>query len=441
MIPAWGDQCPRASLYLADRRILPQKPSILKRFHGATGPLLTPTGQADLDLRDGVVIRCKERQHRPGAAPGEAERASHGASDAVTPTLTFALAKVQHPAAGELPFRCEVSMVKAKLVSVIVLLLLFGTPLLASHGFRSVFYEDFEGISPPALPAGWVTVNANGDTGTWDTRTYGGYKGGPNCMRYFRDPYQGADDWFFTSGISVTAGQTYTLEFMYRASDAAFPEALSVFAGTAQNAGGMTIPLWSDPAITNTDFLEAVGGFVAPSSGTYYIGFHAESAVNMRRLYVDDLNLTVPETDLELRMGLTQELYQTGTLTYTLGDSIECMTYIVNNGSTPVVINEAFSVGSGGRKTYVDFEIEDPFGLPVTCLIYYSKMGPLEPHHFSALYPDSVSGKFIDLYEWHDFREVGLHTIRAHYRNYTDPFSTGAWMGELVSDPVVIELE
>jgi hypothetical protein len=77
----------------------------------------------------------------------------------------------------------------------------------------------------------------------------------------------------------------------------------------------------------------------------------------------------------------------------------------------------------------------------VDCIILYERMGPLEPHHFSALQPDSMSGKFLDLYVWYDFATPGEHTIQAFYRNYADPFGLGAWMGELASDPVVIMIE
>jgi hypothetical protein len=191
----------------------------------------------------------------------------------------------------------------------------------------------------------------------------------------------------------------------------------------------------------STDHVEVSAGFTVPASATYYLGFHAESPPGIYRLFVDDINLLGPEEDLELHLGLTQEFYQTGMLTYDLGDSIISMTYVYNNGPATVVLNSAFAVGGRIKVTQLGFVITDPFGQTLDRLPLFERMGPLEPQHFSALEPDSVAGKFLDLYEWYDFQAPGEHTIEAYYRNYADPFGLGAWMGELRSDPVVILIE
>ena len=108
-----------------------------------------------------------------------------------------------------------------------ILVLGLALPSFAGYGYRSVLFENFESISPPNLPSGWATVNANGDQGIWETRRYNGVKWGRNCIRYVRDPLTPANDWVFTSGVDLLVGEDYTLEFMYRASSASHPEAMT----------------------------------------------------------------------------------------------------------------------------------------------------------------------------------------------------------------------
>jgi hypothetical protein len=330
---------------------------------------------------------------------------------------------------------------KAHAFLIPVLLLCIASPSSAGYGFRAIMFEDFATVAPPAPPSGWSIVNANGDIGIWETREYGGVGWGPACIRYINDPSGSADDWAFTAGLSLTSGEQYTVEFMYRRSSAVHVEALSVFAGAGQDPMSMTIPVWTDPGITNSDFLGASGDFTVPASGTYYIGFHAESPAGIGRLYVDEVAVLVPEDRLELDLGLTQELYQTGTLIYSPGDTIECMTYVTNVGDSALVVNNAFAIGAGGKNAQLGFEITAPGDSVLKIINVYEAVFPLEVKHFSLLHPDSIMGKFIDLNEWYDMETPGEYTVEARYRNYSDPFGMSVWMGYLVSDPVIITIE
>jgi hypothetical protein len=140
-------------------------------------------------------------------------------------------------------------------------------------------------------------------------------------------------------------------------------------------------------------------------------------------------------------MGLTQELYQTPPLTYGVGDTIECMAYVANVGDSAFMVNNAFAIGAGGKDMQLEFEITAPGDSVLKIINIYELILPLEMEHFSLLYPDSTVGKFIDLDEWYDMETPGEYTIEARYRNYSDPFGMSAWMGYLVSDPVVIIVE
>ena len=197
---------------------------------------------------------------------------------------------------------------KVKVPSIVLLVSVFVLPSFAGYGLRSLLFEDFESAVPPALPSGWVAINVNGDLGVWGTRAYGGVRWHHPCVRYINDLYTSADDWLFTSGVGLVTGTQYTLEFMYRRSSSGHLEALSVFAGQAQDPTSMPVAIWSDLAIMNTDYLKAAADFTVPVTGTYYIGFHAESSPGVGRLYVDEIDILMPEDRLEVDMGLTQEL-------------------------------------------------------------------------------------------------------------------------------------
>jgi hypothetical protein len=325
----------------------------------------------------------------------------------------------------------------------VIAVLCSAMPLLAGMGLRSLLFEDFEGIVPPALPPGWLATNANGDQGIWETKSYGGVNWGRSCIRYVADPVSPgpADDWFFTSGVTLSAGVSHTLEFQYRCSSASHPEALGVYLGLAQDPGSMTGPIWSDGGIVNEDYQQASVGFSVGASGTYYIGFHAESLPGMMRLYVDDVSLLEPEYDLDLKMGMTKSLYEAGIPTYSAGDTIECFASIRNVGSGGTILYKELSLGEGVTDTQLGFDITGPDGLTVPFICKIEKKGPPGARHFVSVPVDSLIGKSLDLWGCYGFDLLGMYTIVAHFQNYSDPDSIGAWKGELLSDPVDIILE
>jgi hypothetical protein len=332
---------------------------------------------------------------------------------------------------------------KAQLATVVLAFLIFAQPAAGQVSSESVLFEDFESISPPALPAGWTSVNANGDLGVWETKAYGGVNWGRQCIRYISDPSNpgGADDWFFTSGIDLSDAELYTLEFQYRSSSAANPEVLVVSAGTAPDPLAMTIGIWANGAIVNTEYEKASAGLTVPASSTYYIGFHVQSPATSKRLYVDDMNVLVPRDQLELHLAMTKSLYGPGIPTYTAGDTIECFVALENISGGPLVVYEQLSLGEGVTDTQLGFDIIGPDGLPVPMINKPEKSGPPGAVHFTILEPDSIVGKVVGLWGWYGFELPGNYSIEAHYQNYSDPGGIGAWTGEVLSNPVDIILE
>lgn len=102
------------------------------------------------------------------------------------------------------------------------------------------------------------------------------------------------DDWFFTQGLNLTGGTSYRLSFYYRARSSSFAEALEVKYGNSNTAAAMTsAAIFSNTNITNDTYSVANIDFIPPSTGVYYIGFHAISAPDKFDLHVDDVSVIV----------------------------------------------------------------------------------------------------------------------------------------------------
>ncbi|RYY21113.1 MAG: T9SS type A sorting domain-containing protein, partial [Cytophagaceae bacterium] len=164
------------------------------------------------------------------------------------------------------------------------------------------YTENFDGVTAPNLPCGVTVFDANNDNNTW-VNAAATPSSSPNAMRYSYSFTAPADDWFFTNAISMQAGATYQLQFKYSAYSATYPEGLEVKVGTAATVVGQTTTVFTNTNIANTSYVTTtpgtttangqVVGFTPTTSGIYYFGFHAISAVNQYYLYVDDVNVNV----------------------------------------------------------------------------------------------------------------------------------------------------
>jgi hypothetical protein len=135
--------------------------------------------------------------------------------------------------------------------------------------------------------------NVNGDAYTWVTSS-SYYHSSPNGMYIRWNSAMAMNDWFFTQGLNLVSGATYNVSFWYTGSGTTFPEKLEVKYGTAPNAAAMTSPqIFNNSNITNSSFVQATTSFIAPSTGTFYIGFHGYSDANEFYLVVDDISVTI----------------------------------------------------------------------------------------------------------------------------------------------------
>jgi len=161
------------------------------------------------------------------------------------------------------------------------------------------YTQNFDGVTAPALPCGITTLDVNNDGSSW-VNSNDQPSSGANSMRYLPSAINGADDWFFTNALRLTAGVSYQLQFKYRVFSYNYPERMEVKIGTSTTAASQTTTLFSNNNMLNNVYVTTAAGtgagqvaaFVPTTSGIYFIGFHATSTVNSFSIYVDDLQVT-----------------------------------------------------------------------------------------------------------------------------------------------------
>jgi hypothetical protein len=164
------------------------------------------------------------------------------------------------------------------------------------------FFEDFDDVEPPALPAGWTVENSNDDHRYWLTTNTNNYSP-PNAIHCLWNNDLPADDWFFTPPLLLIAGYTYDLSFMFRSYSANYYENLKVQLGSAPHSSAMTGEIIFDQQNFNHNFYQqGNASFSVAETGVYYLGWHKYSIAYQWGVYVDDILIEV--TELELAVPL-----------------------------------------------------------------------------------------------------------------------------------------
>ena len=154
------------------------------------------------------------------------------------------------------------------------------------------YSENFESAIVPGLPNCTTGSNVGGNPWATSTATEYGFTG--TKLRYRWNTAEAANAWFYTRGVNLTAGQSYTINYDYGGSGTTFPEALKVSYGTTASAAGMTTELANYPVVTNATPLTASLTLIPTTTGVYYFGFNAYSEADQFYLFVD--NIFVEET-------------------------------------------------------------------------------------------------------------------------------------------------
>jgi hypothetical protein len=168
-----------------------------------------------------------------------------------------------------------------------------GLHLVFSATVALPYTESFEGIPsnntlPPCMDAtnlGYLTRTFTNPTGYDNMAGRTGSKYA--CFRY------GCNDWFFTPGFAVTAGNTYVVSFWYVTDGYYGWNTLQAMVGTSQTSSGMTAIVGTPvSAPSNTTYAQYTGTFTATSTGTLYMGINCIASYSPDYLTIDDINVT-----------------------------------------------------------------------------------------------------------------------------------------------------
>ena len=153
------------------------------------------------------------------------------------------------------------------------------------------YFQNFDEALPEDIPECMIVTNNNSDAYTWLKRSTNP-NSPPNSFWIRHNTYQAMNDWFFTPGLMLLAGETYKVEFYYCALNSSYPESLRVMWGTAPNSNDMIGGvIWENSNIVNTNYEMAQSTFTPETSGVYYLGWHGYSNANMRYLFIDDITI------------------------------------------------------------------------------------------------------------------------------------------------------
>lgn len=154
--------------------------------------------------------------------------------------------------------------------------------------------ENFDSVTAPTLPSGWTVLNVNADTYTWGNQTTTP-NSSPNAMYIHYNASQASNDWLVSPGLYLEAGTDYIAGFAYRARSATYPESmrLNIAASASAVALSAGTQLYLDDGFVHTVYYDAEQYFTVPSTGIYYLGWHAFSAANQWGIYLDDVSVQV----------------------------------------------------------------------------------------------------------------------------------------------------
>ncbi len=166
------------------------------------------------------------------------------------------------------------------------------------------YLQNFDTSSPPALPLGWTTINANNDAYLWETYT-GNFQSAPNSARMRYNSNLAMNDWLLMPPLQLAQGNYYKVKFFYRATSVDFPEKLAVYWGTAPSADSLYNQIYVNENMTNQNYLLAEAIIPPQEAGVYYVGFKGYSDADMFYIYLDTISIDVWVEQLNPPTNLT----------------------------------------------------------------------------------------------------------------------------------------
>jgi len=149
---------------------------------------------------------------------------------------------------------------------------------------------NFESAAEPAVPICTSIQNA-GSGNDWYIVDYPGSGFTSKALFYGYNSSSDANAWFYTNGISLIGGTSYTIAYKYGNNSTFYTENLKVAYGDSPVDTAMTTVLADYPGIVGATPNFGVVEFTPAISGDYYFGFNAYSAADQYNLMVDDISI------------------------------------------------------------------------------------------------------------------------------------------------------
>lgn len=157
------------------------------------------------------------------------------------------------------------------------------------------YTENFDSTAQGSIPNCTSSENiAGGNTGTWSVADATGTSGFSSNVLYTTTSDQNdSNTWFYTGGINLVAGTTYTLKFDY--SNYSIPESFKISYGTSPVSSSMTNLIQDYPNVNTGNSTQASVTITPTVTGVYYIGFNVYTPASNGSFGImifDNLSLT-----------------------------------------------------------------------------------------------------------------------------------------------------
>ncbi|MCF6130237.1 fibronectin type III domain-containing protein [Flavobacterium sp. AS60] len=161
------------------------------------------------------------------------------------------------------------------------------------------YFQNFDTTTVATVPTCFTITNNNSDSALWQVQNSIA-SSTPNAIHLATNNPIDSDDWFFTPGLSLSAGVSYRLKFKYNTTSAGtYTENLRVRLGNGPSEPSMNITILDLPNLVNTVYQTATVDFIPVTNDVYYLGFQGYSFANQSKIVVDDISVIVSPTCFE----------------------------------------------------------------------------------------------------------------------------------------------
>jgi hypothetical protein len=153
------------------------------------------------------------------------------------------------------------------------------------------YSENFNSATVPGLPPCMIAAQVAGTP--WETVAAALPGMGGNCAHAAYDLISLPDQWLFTNGITLQAGTTYRLNYLYGNGTTDAHDRLSIYLCSGRSAADTVMALAQHPDVSTAIALTGQTDFTPSTAGAYYLGFryNAVPGGNPAQIFLDNILL------------------------------------------------------------------------------------------------------------------------------------------------------